>query len=129
MGTELQILACAIAWGLVQLVLAVLFAIQQRGFDWAVGNRDENPALTGMGGRVDRSWRNFIETFPLFAVAVLALAVTQRGDANSILGAQLYLWGRVACLVAYALGLRFVRTLVWTVSMVGIVMVLLPLFR
>ena len=41
------------------------------------------------------------------------------------LGAQLYFWGRVAFLPVYALGLPVVRTLAWTVSLVGIVLVLL----
>jgi uncharacterized MAPEG superfamily protein len=40
----------------------------------------------------------------------------------------LYFWARVAYVPAYAIGVPFVRTLVWAVALAGIVMVLLPLF-
>jgi uncharacterized MAPEG superfamily protein len=128
MGYELQILACAVGWGLIQIALAATLAVQQRGFDWAVGPRDTSPPLTGMAGRVNRALCNFSETFPLFAAAILAVAVTQRGNATSAMGAQIYLWARIAYLPVYALGIRYLRTLVWTVSAVGLVMVLMPLF-
>ena len=45
-----------------------------------------------------------------------------------MLGAQLYLWSRLIYIPTYALGISYVRTLVWAVSLVGIVMVLKPLF-
>jgi len=128
MSMELQILACAVAWGLVHIAISATLSVQQRGFDWAMGSRDQTPPLTGIASRVNRALINFSETFPLFAAAVLAVAVTQRGNANSAIGAQLYLWARVAYLPVYALGIRYLRTLVWAVSAVGIVMVLLPLF-
>ena len=128
MDYELQILACAVVWGLIQIALAATFSVQQRGFDWAMGPRDQTAPLTGMAARVNRSLANFSETFPLFAAAVLVIAVTQRSNATSQMGAQLYLWARVLYLPVYALGIRYVRTLVWAASLVGLVMVLLPLF-
>ena len=128
MGYELQILACAIVWGLIQIALAAAMSVSQRGFDWAAGPRDTTVPLTGIAGRVNRASANFLETFPFFAAAVLAVAVTQRGNATSAMGAQLYLWARIAYVPVYALGIRHVRTLVWAVSLVGILMVLKPLF-
>jgi uncharacterized MAPEG superfamily protein len=56
------------------------------------------------------------------------LAATQRGTAQSALGAQLYFWARVAYVPAYASAVPLLRTLVWAVSIVGLVMVLLALF-
>jgi uncharacterized MAPEG superfamily protein len=128
MAYELQILACAVVWGLIQIALAATFSVQQRGFDWAMGPRDQTAPLTGMAARVNRSLANFSETFPLFAAAVLAIAFSQRGNATSAMGAQLYLWARVLYLPVYALGISYVRTLVWAASLVGILMVLKPLF-
>jgi uncharacterized MAPEG superfamily protein len=40
------------------------------------------------------------------------------------LGAQLYFWARVAYVPVYASGIPFARTAVWTVSIIGLVMVL-----
>ena len=42
-------------------------------------------------------------------------------------GAQLYFWGRVAYLPLYVLGVPLVRSLVWNVATVGIVLILLAL--
>ena len=46
---------------------------------------------------------------------------------QTALGAQLYFWARVAYVPAYAIGVPFLRTLVWAAALVGIVMVLVPL--
>lgn len=129
MTTELQMLSCAIGLGLLQLVLAASFSTAERGLAWGAGPRDETPqALSRLGGRVERAFRNFLETFVFFAAAVLLLHATGRGDANSALGAQIYLWARLLYLPAYAIGVPYLRTLIWAGSLVGIVMVLLPLF-
>ena len=128
MTTELQLLACAMGLGLIHIGLAATLSLQQRGFAWAVGPRDNTPPLTGMAARVSRALYNFGETFPIFAAAVLAVAITQRSNAGTLLGAQLYLWARLIYIPTYAFGISYVRTVVWAVSLVGIVMVLKPLF-
>jgi uncharacterized MAPEG superfamily protein len=78
--------------------------------------------------RLERAFRNFIETYGFFAVAVLLLHLAGKENAQSAMGAQLYFWARVAYLPAYALGAPYVRTLVWAAALAGLVMVLLPLF-
>ncbi|GAB2565085.1 hypothetical protein ISP15_14075 [Dyella jejuensis] len=45
----------------------------------------------------------------------------------TVLGARLF-WARLIYVPAYALGIAYVRTLVWAVSIVGIVLLLVPLF-
>jgi uncharacterized MAPEG superfamily protein len=128
MGYELQILACAAAWGLVQIGIAAAMSVSQRGFDWAAGPRDTTVPLTGLAARVNRASANFLETFPFFVAAVLLIAVTQRSNATSEMGAEIYLWARIIYLPVYALGTRHVRTVVWAASLVGLIMVLKPLF-
>ena len=55
----------------VQVVLAS-HAASQRGYLCTAGPRDEAmPPLTGIAGRLERALRNFVETFPLLASAVL----------------------------------------------------------
>ena len=56
---------------------------------------DEQP-LTGVAARTDRALRNFLEAFPFFAAAVLAVVVLDRGDATTALGAQCSMVIRVA---------------------------------
>ena len=45
---------------------------------------------------MERASRNFLETFPFFAAAVLAVVLTQRTSPETALGAQVYFWARLA---------------------------------
>lgn len=129
MGMELKLLLWSAVLGLVQIALAATLSTGQRGLGWNAGPRDGVAApLTGAAGRLDRATRNFLETFPFFAAAVLMLSLLHRENAHTALGAQLYFWGRVLYVPAYAAGISYLRTLIWAVSVVGLVMVLLPLF-
>lgn len=129
MSVEMQMLAWAIVLGLVQLFVAASLSTAQRGLAWNAGPRDGVPlALTGVAARMDRAMHNFLETFPFFVAAVLAVAVLQRANAGTALGAQLYFWGRVAYVPLYAAGIPYLRTIAWAVSLVGLLKVLFALF-
>ena len=125
MTTEYQMLLWTVLLGLVQLVIHVLAAIKVRGLGWAFSPRDTAmPRLEGVGGRLDRAFYNLLETFPFFAAAVLLGGILGVHSALTSWGAMLYFWARVAYLPIYALGLPVLRTAVWTVSVVGIVLLL-----
>ena len=129
MGTELQMLAWAIALGLFHLLLDAAMKTSERGLAWNASARDgEAKPLGPVAGRVNRAWQNFLETFPMFAAAALAVVVAGRTDGNTALGAQLYFWARVTYIPLYAAGIPYARSAVWAVSLVGIVMVLAGLF-
>ena len=129
MTTELNMLMWSVVLGLVQIAIAAICSVGQRGLVWAASPRDEvKPPLSGIGGRLDRARANFLETFPLFLAVVVAAHLLQRHDATTVLGAQLYFWARLAHLPVYVAGIPYLRTLIWAVSIVGIVMVLGALF-
>jgi hypothetical protein len=72
MNFELTMLAAAALWGFVQLVAAAQAANVQHGLKWAASPRDaEMPPLKRIPGRIVRNFRNYMETFPFFAAAVL----------------------------------------------------------
>lgn len=124
-STEMQILFCAIALGIIQLLLAILFSVAGRGLPWAIGPRDETrPALGKFGGRIERAWQNFLETFPFFAAAVLMVHALNMQTTTSALGAQIYIWARLIYVPAYVINIPFSRTLLWIASLVGIVLVM-----
>jgi uncharacterized MAPEG superfamily protein len=127
--TEFKLLGCAVIVGLVQLGLAAGLANSQRSMAWGLGPRDEPWPLTGVAGRMQRAFANFAETFPLFAAAVIAADLTHRLGSQTLVGASLYLVGRVLFVPAYALGLAPWRTVAWAISVVGIVMVTVALFQ
>ena len=129
MDIELRMLAWAIVLGLAHLMLDAGLKTSQRGLAWNASARDDEPKpLTGVAGRVNRGFANFLETFPMFAAAVLAVVASGRGDGTTALGAQIYLWARLAYIPAYAAGIPYVRSAIWAVSFVGILMVLAGLF-
>ena len=129
MTTELTMLCWSVVLGLVQIAIAATCSVSQRGLGWAAGARDGVVSpLTGIGGRLDRARANFLETFPLFLAVVLAAHLLQRHGSMTLLGAQLYFWGRLVYVPLYAAGIAYVRTLAWAVSIVGIVLVLVALF-
>ena len=68
-----------------------------------------------------------LQTFPLFAAAVLAAHVAGKHNWMTEWGVQLYFWARVAYVAFYAGGLFLVRSLVWNVGTLGIVLILLSL--
>ena len=129
MTTELSMLAWSAVLGLVHIVLASTCARRKRGRTGAVSSRDESrPPLSGIGGRLDRARANFLETFPLFAAAVLVAHVLQIHSSLTVLGAELYFWGRLAYIPAYAVGIPWLRSLIWGVAVAGIVLVLVGLY-
>jgi len=122
-------LILSVVLGIVQIVAASHTASLQRGYRWTASPRDEKvPPLRGVAGRLDRALRNFLETFPLFAAVVLAAHVSGTHSALTGLGAQLYFWARLAYVLLYAAGVPVIRSLVWNVATVGILLLVAALF-
>lgn len=129
MTVELKMLTLSVVLGIVQIVAASHAASLQRGYQWTASSRDEKvQPLQGVAGRLDRALRNFLETFPLFAAVVLAAHATDTHNALTALGAQLYFWARLAYALLYAAGVPVVRSLVWNVATVGILLLVAALF-
>jgi uncharacterized MAPEG superfamily protein len=125
---EIAVLGWSVLLAIGQLALAAQLANRQYGLKWAASPRDEPvPAPTLLLGRARRALSNLLETYPLFVAAVLAVAVTQRFDVWSLVGAHVYLWARVLYLGLYLAGVPLLRSLVWNVGLVGILMVLAQL--
>lgn len=128
MTLELGMLALGIVLGLAQIVLASHAASLQRGYRWTASSRDEAvPPLTGVAGRLERALRNFGETFPLFAAAVVIAHLAGIHNWMTQTGAELYLGGRVLYLVLYAAGVFLVRSFAWNVATLGILLILFAL--
>ena len=126
---EIQMLCWSAALGLLQLVIATTLSVKDIGLPYAAGPRDApSPPVKLITARFLRAFANFRETFVYFAVAVLLVTLSNKTSATTALGAQLYFWARLVYLPVYALGIQVVRTIVWAVSIIGLVMVLLAAF-
>ena len=128
MTTELLMLALSVVLGIVHIIVSATATTCQYGSKWNLSARDEPmPPLGPVAGRLQRALHNFLETFPMFAAAVLIADATNRHGSMALWGSQIYFYARVIYLPLYAAGIPVVRTLVWTVATLGIVMVLLAL--
>ena len=125
MSIEAWTLFGAMILGLVHLTAASFTFKAQVGNAYSVGARDDDLRPTGIAGRLDRAQRNFLETFPIFAAAVLLLEQLDRtGSMLGVWGAVIYLTGRVLFLPLYAAGLPWIRTFSWNFATLGLAMVL-----
>lgn len=128
MPVEIRIAALGAVLLFVYIFTATRFKTQQYGREWNVGARDEAlPPPNPMSGRTMRAQANFLETFPIAVVALLGVAIAGRTSNLTAIGGWIWLGARVIYLPLYAVGIRVVRTIVWTISMIGIAMVLWPL--
>ena len=127
MSPDLKFLVWSVALTLLQMVVSALTATQQCGLPRLAGNREDMPSLTGIAGRAQRAHRNMLESLVLFAALVLVAQATGKADAATALGAQLFFWGRLAYALVYLAGIPWLRTGVWAVSIVGIVIIFLQL--
>lgn len=128
-SVEINMLTLSIFLGILQLLVATHLETRARGIAWNLSNRGgEEPPLTGVAGRVKRAHQNFMETFPLFVAAVAVVQMSGLGDALSSAGAITYFIARLAYFPIYAMGVTVVRSLVWLISLIGIVMVTVSMF-
>ncbi|GLK47801.1 membrane protein [Brevundimonas intermedia] len=129
MTTELTYLALTLVLALVQIFLPAGARTVEFGSKWNAGARDQTPtSVRPLTGRLERAQANLYETLPLFIGAVLIAHVIGASGALTVWGAALYFWARVVYVPFYAFGVPYIRSLVWLVSLAGLVMVLASLF-
>lgn len=68
-----------------------------------------------------------LENLVLFAILVLAAVVSDKTNATTLLGAQIFFWARVVYAGVYLAGVPWLRTGVWFVSVIGLAMIFLQL--
>ncbi|HMA88133.1 MAG TPA: MAPEG family protein [Burkholderiales bacterium] len=127
MKPELSLLVWSVLLAFVQVVVAVMGAQMQVGLLTLVGNREKFPEITGWAGRAARAHRNMIENLVVFAALVLVAVAAGRTNGMTLLGAQLFFWARLAYAVVYLIGIPWLRTGVWAVSVVGLALIFLQL--
>ena len=127
MKPELMLLVWCVALTVVQMLIAVNGSMLQVGLPVLAGNHERFPDISGWAGRAVRAHRNMLENLPLFAALVLAAVAAAKTNDMTLLGAQLFFWGRLAYALVYVAGIPWLRTVVWFVSVVGLVLIFLQL--
>ena len=127
MKPELVLLLWAALLTFVQMLVAVTGATLQVGLPTLVGNREGLAPCTGWAGRAHRAHHNMLESLVLFAALVLTAVLSQKTNSATLLGAELFVWARLAYAVVYLAGIPWLRTGVWFVSVIGLAMIFLQL--
>lgn len=92
-----------------------------------VGNRDVQPEPSVIAARLDRAKNNLLEALPIF-VSLALLALVRGADRGAEAQAALvFLVARVVYVPAYVSGIPWLRSLVWLISMSGLLMMALPM--
>src|SRR6185437_8158971 len=84
--SDLVWLVIAVIVGMLHLGVAAQMAQKYRTPDWGFGPRDTPMPPQGTAARIDRAYRNFMETFPLFAAALIAVVLQNKSGGLSHLG-------------------------------------------
>jgi len=97
------------------------------GFGRDVANRDQVPEMDVYGQRAKRAFANFLETWPMFIALVVVSELA--GHRNWLVdwGTIIWFWARVAYWPCYFFGLGNLRSAVWTVAFIGLVMMFVGL--
>ncbi|MEM8878549.1 MAG: MAPEG family protein [Pseudomonadota bacterium] len=126
MPIELTLLGSASLLILIQIVVAAAPKTFSYGPSYSLGTQDEQkPPPTVFANRALRASRNGLETFPLFAAAVLGVVLAGKTGGIAEVGAWMYLIGRLIYWPAYVFAVPYLRSIIWTTAIVGIVMIVL----
>jgi len=125
MPVEITILALGAVLLFINIFVATRFKTAQYGRKWNVSARDEAlPEPSPVTGRLMRAQANFQETFPIAIVALLGVVIAGKTSQWTALGGWIWLGARAVYLPLYWAGIPVMRTIVWTIALIGLAMVM-----
>jgi uncharacterized MAPEG superfamily protein len=123
MSPDLTFLFYSVILCFAQVVIAATGANTEVGLPTLAGNREGLAEIKGWAGRARRAHLNMIENLVLFATLVLIVAVAKKANDTTAMGAMIFFWARVAYVIIYLIGIPWLRTVAWAVSVIGMAMV------
>ncbi len=115
------VVSVALAWTM--LLVAALARERiwtMEGLKAAFGNRDGALHSSPFADRADRAARNMAENLPLFAAVLLAAFLARVPEGELTIPSLLFVGGRLTYAPLYWAGVKYLRTLVWAVSVFGL---------
>jgi uncharacterized MAPEG superfamily protein len=126
-STEIAVLGWSVILLLVHIIAQTLSLTKDCGLGYAMSNRDDIKPVSAFTDHLTRGLRNFLETYGAFIALALALVVTGKHGGLGATGALVWFWARVVYVPVFGAGIPVLRTVVWTVSIIGLVMMLMRL--
>ena len=98
------------------------------GMAYSFSPRDTQPTPKGLAwGRATRAFHNYVENLGPFVAMALALIATGHTGGLGAVGATIWIVARILYLPIYVMGVIYVRTALWVVSVIGLLMMLIRL--
>lgn len=127
MTTEMTMLTYAVALLIALVLLQATSGVLAQGLMPMAGHRDDLPAPKPFQARMLRVVDNHREGLIMFAPLVLVAAFMNLSNTWTVLGAQMFFYGRLAHAIIYVAGWPLIRPLAWAVGIAGTVLILLTL--
>jgi uncharacterized MAPEG superfamily protein len=127
----MTLLALSVVLLVFHILLQGMFATRELGSQWNAGPRDEGrEPKSPLAGRAARASKNFQETYPAFIGLLLGVAFSGDDASNwGLIGAWIWFVARIVYLPLYLAGVPYIRSFVWMISLIGLLAMMLALFR
>ncbi len=121
--TLLDYVVLSVALYFANIVVQAVFGNMRYDPKTLLGPRDDFAPEGLYLMRAKRAQANFTEAMAMFVPLALIAHLTDKSAGLATLGAAVFFWARLAYLIVYVAGAPVVRSLVWTVGVIGVLMV------
>jgi len=123
--SELTCLELSVLLWVAHVLVQAYTANAEFGAAYLFTPRDARPATKALTcGRATRALDNYVENLGPFVAMALALIATGHAGGLGALGATIWILARILYLPVYLMGTLYVRTALWAISVVGLLMML-----
>ena len=123
--SELTCLELSVLLWVAHVLVQAYTANAEFGAGYLFTPRDAQPTPKGLAcGRVTRALGNYVENLGPFVAMALALIATGHAGGLGALGATIWILARILYLPVYLMGTLYLRTALWAISVVGLLMML-----
>jgi len=129
MSIEISMLVYSVGLLVIVIAIQATAGVLAQGLPAMAGARDNLGEPTPFQARSKRVAENHKEGLLIFAPLVLAAAATGVSTEMTVLGAQLFFYSRVAHAIVYLAGWPWIRPLIWTIGLIGCLLIFFALFQ
>ena len=123
--SELTCLELSVLLWVAHVLTQAVAARGEFGDAYLFSPRDTELAAKGLAcGRATRALGNYVENYGPFIALALALIATGQGGGWGAVGATIWILARIVYLPIYLMGVIYVRTALWAISVIGLLMML-----
>ena len=123
MTVELTMLVYSVVLTFLIISVPAIGGILQNGLATQAGARDGLPEPTVFMKRARRLQDNMIENMVLFVPLVLAAQAAGISNAETVMGAQIFVVARLLHALIYLAGIPWLRPVAWAGAVLGMVMI------